>query len=60
MQSSVLLFVVFMGVLGWGVGVPPGHPSPAAHKKIRPRIERGPKLCYTTIMVCPAKGRIGL
>ena len=62
MPNALLYFAFcgFYGGLGVRVGVPPGHPSPAAHKKIRPRIERGPKLCYTTIMVCPAKGRIGL
>ena len=27
MHSSILLFVVFMGVLGWGWSWPPGHPS---------------------------------
>ena len=58
MQSSVLLFVVFMGVLRWGCH--PATPHPPRTKKSAPRIERGPKLCYTTIMVCPAKGRIGL
>ena len=34
--------------------------NPLRTKKSALRIERGPKLCYTTIMVCPAKGRIGL
>lgn len=33
MHSSILLFVVFMGGLEVGVGVPPGHPSPAARER---------------------------
>ena len=60
MHSSILLFVVFMGVLGWGWACHPATPHPLRTKKSAPRIERGPKLCYTTIMVCPAKGHIGL
>ena len=32
MHSSILLFVVFMGVLGWGWACHP-HPSPAARER---------------------------
>ena len=62
-MPNALLYFAFCGFYGglrWGGRATRPPPHPPRTKKSAPRIERGPKLCYTTIMVCPARGRIGL